>query len=321
MNSFDGIMEKIEKDDNGKFDAVVDMKDMRVRNGRICFEGDNLGHDVSGLRDLTFTDWGEQQFCTKIQIPHRYYSRCPNHLKDQNANEWLEEHEDRVRMRLKGSMVRGFVSDKYVPLDNKPLMDIMKGLLDKKDIDIKKFDVSDRSMHCRIAFPDLRKDIGTDGKSDILHAGVHITNSEVGSSAVHVWSMVYREICTNGLIADAGGEELLNQRHIHLKTYELTTRAAEAIGQAAHVGADVIDSLIAAKQEKIVDPLEVIKRLSKDRFTDKFTDEVLLSYEAEPDATKYALVNAFTREAQTLEMDRRVDVERFAGRLLKKRVA
>jgi len=318
MNRFNEILEKIDKDDKGKFDGVFGLNCLRMKNGRLNFEGDDEGHDMSRFKNLELNDWAGQQVCNKIKIPHKYFSRCPNSLKDQNVNEWLPESEDRVRMRVKGNVIRGFVSEKYVPLDNKPLVDILAELLDNREIDIKKFDVSERSMHCRIAFPDLATDVGINGKKDMLHVGVHIQNSEVGSSAVHVYGMVYREICTNGLIADAGGEELLNQRHIHIKTYELKNRAAEAIGNAAKVGSDVIERLINAQSEAVIDPMDVIKKLAKDKFTDKFTDEVLSTFQTEPQATKYGIVNAFTSAAKTLIMDRRVEVERFAGNLLSK---
>ena len=54
----------------------------------------------------------------------------------------------------------------------------------------------------------------------------------------------------------------------------------------------------------------------KARYSQKFTDTVKESYEGEPMANKWGVINAFTAAAQNLEGDRRVDVERMAGHLL-----
>src|SRR5450631_1830960 len=41
-------------------------------------------------------------------------------------------------------------------------------------------------------------------KDDMLYAGVVISNSEIGAGSLSIESMVWRLICTNGLIAGTG---------------------------------------------------------------------------------------------------------------------
>ncbi len=52
----------------------------------------------------------------------------------------------------------------------------------------------------------------------------------------------------------------------------------------------------------------------------KFTDEVLSSYEAEPEPNRFGLINAFTAAARQLAPLQRIEMERFAGTLLEARI-
>jgi hypothetical protein len=63
--------------------------------------------------------------------------------------------------------------------------------------------------------------------------------------------------------------------------------------------------------------VETICRLAEARkLSLKFTDEVLSSYAAEPEPTRYGVINAFTRAAQKLDPLQRIEMERFAGTLI-----
>jgi len=79
----------------------------------------------------------------------------------------------------------------------------------------------------------------------------------------------------------------------------------------------MVDQIELACQEEIEDPIAVIEKMAKKaRYSQKFTDEVRNAWQEERASTKWGVVNAFTQAAQTLEGDRRVEVERMAGTLL-----
>lgn len=48
----------------------------------------------------------------------------------------------------------------------------------------------------------------------------------------------------------------------------------------------------------------------------KFTDQVVSGYLAEPEQTTFGVINAFTRAAPGLAPIQRIEMERFAGTLL-----
>jgi hypothetical protein len=61
-------------------------------------------------------------------------------------------------------------------------------------------------------------------------------------------------------------------------------------------------------------PLEVIRKIAEERqLSQKFTDQVVSGYLAEPEQTRFGVINAFTRAAQGLAPLQRIEMERFAG--------
>ena len=65
------------------------------------------------------------------------------------------------------------------------------------------------------------------------------------------------------------------------------------------------------------DPVETIRKVAEVRkLSQKFTDEVVSSYLAEPIESRFGVINAFTNAAQRLAPLQRIEAERFAGTLL-----
>jgi hypothetical protein len=98
---------------------------------------------------------------------------------------------------------------------------------------------------------------------------------------------------------------------------EMRKGTALAISIAFKVAASLLDRFLKAREEVMVDPVETIRQLAENRkMSQKFGDEVASSYAAEPEATRFGVINAFTRAAQKLGPLQRIEVERFAGTLL-----
>ena len=319
MNRFAEYLEKVKQDDAGKYDVNTPINRVRMNEGRLQGITNQQGHTTFHL-----TDWAMNQLCFKLGVPKKYMEKCPPALRDENINHWLSQPDlkDEVKLRCKNNLVRGIVSDKYVPLDNGSVLGIANDLLDGKDIDIKNFDLSEQSFNMRLTFPRLTKDVSKSKVGDIVQCGVHIRNSEVGSSSVHVYALVFRLRCTNGLVSAGGDDEILNQRHIGIRMNELRSRFGESIGKASKVGADMMERFIASQEIPVNDPMKAIEDLAKERFSDKFTDEIKSAFAVEPESSRYGIVNAITRASQTLKnMDDRVEVEQFASKYLASRVA
>ena len=150
---------------------------------------------------------------------------------------------------------------------------------------------------------------------DGLKAGVMIGNSEVGLGSVSVEPFVFRKACTNDLVITQ--EKSFRHPHIHLKATELNRRMAEGISHAFEMASSLLEAFLKTKEEPVPDPVETIRRLANQRkLSQKFTDEVISSYQVESDPSRFGVINAFTSAAQKLAPLQRIEVERFAGTLL-----
>src|SRR5215475_10795702 len=148
-----------------------------------------------------------------------------------------------------------------------------------------------------------------------LKAGIMIGNSEVGMGSVSVEPFVFRKPCTNDLVVSQ--EKGFRHAHIHLTVHELTRRMAEAISEGFQVASSVLDAFLKTREVKVVEPLEVIRKIAEERkFSQKITDEVVSSYLVEPESNWFSVINSFTNAAQKLGPLQRIELERCAGTLL-----
>jgi hypothetical protein len=61
---------------------------------------------------------------------------------------------------------------------------------------------------------------------------------------------------------------------------------AEAVSEGFKVASTVLDAFLKAREVDVVEPLEVIRKIAQERqFSQKFTDQVVSGYLAEPEST------------------------------------
>jgi hypothetical protein len=148
-----------------------------------------------------------------------------------------------------------------------------------------------------------------------LKAGIIIGNSEVGLGSVSVEPFVFRKPCTNDLIVTR--DKSFRHAHIYLTPHELNCRMGEAIGEAFAVASGILNAFLKTHEEPVPDPVEIIRKLAQERqMSQKFADQAVSGYLAEPEPTRFGVINAFTRAAQALAPLQPIEIERYAGTLL-----
>ncbi len=185
----------------------------------------------------------------------------------------------------------------------------MKELLKGANVSVKSFVLEETHLFLKIISDEI-----VDSATG-LKAGIMIGNSEVGLGSISVEPFLYRKACTNDLVVTQ--EKSFRHAHIHLTVSELRNRMADAISNAFKVAATVLDTFLLTRGELVADPVETIRQLAEGRkMSQKFVDEVVSSYAAEPEPTRFGVINAFTRAAQKLGPLQRIEAERFAGTLI-----
>lgn len=314
IRTWDDVRQQVELDDRNKWDMAVNANELKMdEGGAFVLPGQDGPVPVRTKPN----DYALGQLCGRLEIPARYLRRLPSELQSQLINHDLAKVENgdrRFMLRCKGEMIRAFLTEKYSRIDNREVLDIVSDLALKIDHQFREFHLDERGFWAKILLDDLRIwDPSHDGSE--LKLGLLVGNSEVGARSISIEAFVYRYSCTNDMVIQE--EKSLHQRHMHLKSRELRLRVMEAVNMAIEGGDDVLDRFSKSVEEEVEHPSEVIARLAKKRgLSEKLRDQVKSSYEAEPNKSRFGIINAFTAAAKTMDGDNRIDLERYAGKLL-----
>lgn len=299
------VEERIVADDRNKWDRQAPAKALTVADdGALELNGDGRSERFA------LSELATSQMCQRLGIPVPYYRRLPAELRAKVANYDLDRlAENSYLLRGKDEWVRAFLSADYVAYNNANIAETVKELLRDAAVSVKSFVLEETHLFLKIISEDI-----VDADSG-LKAGIMVSNSEVGIGSISLEPFVYRKACTNDLVVTQ--EKSFRHAHIHLTASEVRRRMADAISDSFRIASSLLDSFLKTREEPVADPVETIRQLAQARdLSQKFADEVVSSYAAEPDATRFGVINAFTRAAQKLGPLQRIEVERFAGTLI-----
>ena len=284
------------------------------------------GSDRSyALTDNAFTQLAQRvgpSTAERVNFPG-YLRVCDEKLRVLNLNSWLQKnggHEVFMRsVRPYGvPFARGFLSDRYVEVDDLDLMGVLKEIPEAQGAAVRMMEFTESTMHLRLTWKNERRELKV---GDAVEFGVHISNSEIGHRAVRVEPIVYRLKCSNGMISGGeGGDGSWYIRHAGKKD-RVVGAMNEAIKSALPAAREMAIKFSKCVGEVIDRPVERLKGLAKD---ENLTEvqlsaaiEEMMGEAAGKDVTRFDFINGITgagrREA---DADRRYDLERLGSRFL-----
>jgi Domain of unknown function (DUF932) len=293
-----------------------------------------------GTMDVTPTRFALGQIANHYKIPMAYVDRMiqanAGPLLAQNLAYWFAEQPSTRLLRTRTGdtgELRAFLSRRYRALDNYELAEAVIPQLERPGVRVVSARITDTHFYLQATSDRVTAEVR---RGDIVQAAVVIANSEVGASSLRVSPMVYRLVCTNGLIS---GSEL-RQHHVG-RGLDPNDGASEFYRDETCRAVDrafwlkVVDTVDAAMNEalfgQLVDKLRVaagepldakpsaIVEVVGRRFglTETEQDGVLQQLALGADWTRYGVVNAVTRIAEdSATYDRAVELERIGGEVL-----
>lgn len=266
--------------------------------------------------EFALTRRAQCQLLSRLNIPVQYFDRCPSKLKNIQANFWAQRggYDREVMVRsVEGNRARAILSQAYTPLDDYDVIPLIADILGDYDLRIEQADFTEDYTHLRILFNRTRTEARA---GDVIQTGVHISNSEVGLRAIHIEPLVYRLVCTNGLVRPEG-QGKTSIRHIG-NAARLKDTLSNAIEDAREGTQLLVKQFKSAIDEEINDWEALIKSTATQHQLSKAQmQNALDAWLQEEDATLYGVVNAFTRAAQREEtFEERYQLERVGGALL-----
>lgn len=348
--TFDEVHERVCNDDKGKWDVVLPSSEIAMQDGKIFFSDCKAYDCESGLQ---LSNWATGQVCSRLNIPSAYFKRCPEELQDEQFNWWNgqdektfdaidfssdaniipddlqfnnalytgQEKRERWLLRAKGESLRAVLTDRYTPIDNRMLLQCLHRTLPSR-LQVQWISLDEESFHLRLFDPELCVEV-SDG--DPLMAGLHISNSEVGKRSVTIDAIVYRQVCSNGLIKLVKGKSLMQQRHIAIAPAHFVALLQQAMHQALIASHEFLEQTAWSAQEPIRDVETEMKTLVSDwHLSQVFVEKVeacLLHEERANQENLFGLVNALTRAAQSQDAEQRYDMEVLAGKFLERKLS
>ena len=309
---------------------IVDMGALSMDPG-----GTGLALQVTGgsmAAQYGINDIAHRQIGQTLKIPALYYDRMRTEYPEllaQNVNGWFARTPDTKRMlRTMDGTARALLSDRYRRIDNFEVASAVLPIISGMDgASVESCELTESRMYLKVVNPRVTAEVK---KGDIVQAGIIISNSEVGMGSVNVSPLVYRLVCSNGMIAqdgavrkyhvgraNEGGEDFSIYRNETIEAddkaflMKLEDSVKAAVNQARFAAiVDKMREATEATMEAKVVP-QVVELASKEYgITEAEGKGILGHLIAGGDLSLYGLANAVTRQAQDVESyDRSTELE------------
>ena len=323
---------EITRQQNAKEDYVVNTGNIRFE----CYGHDLALHVLNNdgadrIEPLEIGDIAHRQIGTHLSIPAKYYERMRSEdpgLLAHNVNTWLERTPAQRMIRVLDGKARAYLSNRYLRMDNYSIASaVLPILAEIPDVRIESCQITDSRMYIKAVNPRLQEDV-TPG--DTVQAGVVISNSEVGLGSVNIQPLIYRLVCSNGMVVN---DAATKRNHIGRATdaeenFQLYSEKTLAADDQAFL-MKVQDTVRAAAEEarfsqvvgmmreaaavpmNTADVPGVVKLTTRQFGLTDSEGEGILQYLIEGhDLSLYGLSNAVTRYSQDVNSyDRATDLE------------
>jgi hypothetical protein len=296
------------------------------------------------------TNWAHSQIAGYTDIPKAYYDRLagekPGLLAD-NVNHGFAKaasvtdrsgRRDSRMIRTLDDKVRGFLSSRYRQLDAHDLAETVLPTIMQNGMTVVSSELTERRFFLKVLSPRITAEVKP---GDTVQHGLVISSSDVGAGSVRVEPLVYRLLCSNGMIGDTAMRKFhvgKNQGEDNVR--ELLTDETLALTDAAF-WASVRDVVLASMKpenfERQVDRLRIaantpILNFDLPRVVELTMKATGITGEGKANSilaalasgnegaglTQWGLINSFTRAAydKALNYEDSIDMERAAGKIL-----
>ena len=313
------VRKEIDRYADRKADVTVRMGDMKVSGGSLV-----LPEPAGSYRHLEVEEHAFGQLCAKLDLPTGYMAdlwKSDPELGERCLNHGLQSERNKDKsafIRASGAQCRAVLSDAYTAVNNKDVVDWAEEL----------FRLTRRGNH-ELLRPFVNRDgmwlkvLGSEGFDDpsaeghALRPGTVLGNDETGRRGLTTQGFMFRSFCHNGLIFGKQGVTSINLRHAHRSTADLTHAMRVAVAKGMRAGQSRIYRALELRSHSVEEPIKLIKAIAKkEDMSNAYRSRVLAAFDQEDESTRWGILNAFTRAAQTRRGDTRIEAESHAGKLV-----
>lgn len=278
--------------------------------------------DHKEVRKSFLSEHSFNQLSTKLGIPIRYLKKCllfeHSELVGDNINDWISTYKKDLFIREYLGEIRGILSQKYSVLDTPDILKIAGEEL-INDYVIKGSFISPERLHLRAVMPEP---VFPD---DDLYFGVTIDSSDVGRSVLSVKFLIYKEVCTNGMIVAEDSGVLYKQRHIGLESIDFERELREGIKKLPMVSEKYRSNIEQKKKLPLKYALDLANLkgdkkyyydMQKIGINEKNSDTMIEFMREKYDNSVWGLSSSISEISQLFSLEKRIVLEEYAGKLI-----
>ena len=273
--------------------------------------------DYGRQKEADITQFAFSQLCARMGVPANYIKKCFTSGKEdlalQNFRAWSQEAEGNLLVRANDGVVRAVLSDSYAPFDSYQVLRALKYTVDMKRWIPTQVHLSEDRLIVR--FVDFTPLPVNDGSP--LYIGFTVSSSDVGRGSLNIKMMIYRSVCTNGmLISDMGGT-LYKQHHIGQAMTESKLQAFNKVFDNLDIAAkEIVSNIGNCRKEHLKDyemTMLIEKAKREMKLSEKSVDKLKELIDNVYEPTRWGLINGVTELAQDFTLETRLDMENWAG--------
>jgi len=226
-------------------------------------------------------------------------------------NHFLGNDDSMMKLRtVEGDRIKGIVSRNYQKFDDYDLFNFVDDYLKSEGLDYNMEFLNKDDEYTRIRFMlnDINENMGmadeTGSDRDIVQGGFEVSNSEIGLRNMGVNSLVYRQICTNGMMGIGSEEdnaEIFHKRGRDFRPAARRNRLNQGLNNAVDQSNNSIRTFKLTKGINVKDPEREIKRIGdRNNLGQNHIESVQDCFNKERQYNVYGVLNSYTRHARDI---------------------
>lgn len=321
-----------------KKDYLLDTRNVKMDAMENFFQITLINDEQRANTILGVNDIAHRQIGSTLGIPAKYYDkmRAENpDLLSTNVNSWFNETPSVRMVRTLDGTARAFLSERYRRIDNYEIAEAVLPIIAQiPDARVASCEVTEQRMYLKVVNPRLETEVSP---GDVVQSGILITNSEVGLGSMAIQPLIYRLVCSNGMVVNDAATRRYhigrgNEANEDYALYSDETLKADDKALMLKVQDTVKAVVDATRFEKVVQMMrdakdakitssdipKMVELAASDYGLTKKEGGGILDYLIrDEELSLYGLSNAVTRAAQDAESyDRSTDMESIAYNIL-----
>ena len=277
-----------------------------------------------GSHKFDITEHALGQVCSTLGVPTAYMKKCIENDKidlfKRNIASWSKDLDNELCIRTNRGVARAIVSRKYVPYDNNEVIKDISSAIEDTEMNLISVGAYLNEDRLNLRLIDIDKPFYVKGDSSPMYFGISVTNSNIGTSSTSIKFFIYRQWCKNGCTISTGGGELYKQSHAGTQSKFMRRINFQAAIKQMDLLRNNVEMLLQATQGKVLkleEMEELIEKMKKEvTISEKAAKSIIEVAEQKYGSTKYGFINGITEVAQEYDLDTRLQLENYAGKLI-----